>query len=135
MGSLEQVYEGIPATPDFISPNFPGTDHQKHFHLIVTHCIIILHFLMLKFAYSDGWLFELFIDFLHDFTLFVVDIHQIRLISLFRHFSDHFHFHPILEQKRVIDLNPCRNIFPFDYLLLLDQSSRVTVSVWDTLLS
>ena len=30
---------------------------------------------------------------LHDFTLFVVDIHQIRLISLFRHFPDHFHFH------------------------------------------
>ena len=32
-------------------------------------------------------------NFLHDFTLFVVDIHQIRLISLFRHFPDHFHFH------------------------------------------
>ena len=47
------------------------------------------------------------LNFLHDFTLFVVDIHQIRLISLFRHFSDHFHFHPILEQKRVIDLIPC----------------------------
>ena len=46
-------------------------------------------------------------NFLHDFTLFVVDIHQIRLISLSRHFSDHFHFHPILEQKRVIDLIPC----------------------------
>ena len=45
------------------------------------------------------------LNFLHDFTLFVVDIHQIRLISLFRHFSDHFHH--ILEQKRVIDLIPC----------------------------
>ena len=33
------------------------------------------------------------LNFLHDFTLFVVDIHQIRLISLFRHFPDHFHFH------------------------------------------
>ena len=32
-------------------------------------------------------------NFLHDFTLFVVDIHQIRLISLFWHFPDHFHFH------------------------------------------
>ena len=32
-------------------------------------------------------------NFLHDFTLFVVDIHQIRLISFFRHFPDHFHFH------------------------------------------
>ena len=33
------------------------------------------------------------LNFLHDFTLLVVDIHQIRLISLFRHFSNHFHFH------------------------------------------
>ena len=33
------------------------------------------------------------LNFLHDFTLFVVDIHQIRLILLFRHFPDHFHFH------------------------------------------
>ena len=32
-GSLEQVYEGIPATPDFISPNFPRTYHQKDFNL------------------------------------------------------------------------------------------------------
>ena len=32
-------------------------------------------------------------NFLHDFTLFVVDIYQIRLISLFRHLPDHFHFH------------------------------------------
>ena len=31
-GSLEQVYEGIPATPDFISPNFPRTYHQKDFN-------------------------------------------------------------------------------------------------------
>ena len=29
-----------------------------------------------------------------------------RLISLFWHFSDHFH--PTLEQKRAIDLRPCR---------------------------
>ena len=29
------------------------------------------------------------------------------LISLFRHFSDHFHFHPTLEQKHVIDMRPC----------------------------
>ena len=33
------------------------------------------------------------LNFLHDFTLFVVDIYQIRLISLFRHLPDHFHFH------------------------------------------
>ena len=32
--------------------------------------------------------------FLHDFTLFVVDIHQIRLISLFRHSPTTFTFTP-----------------------------------------
>ena len=74
-------------------------------------CIVLVHFG--RYSQEDNgksvklavWAVSL--NFLHDFTLFVVDIHQIRLISLFRHFSDHFHFHPILEQKRVIDLNPC----------------------------
>ena len=47
------------------------------------------------------------LNFLHDFILFMVDIHQIRLISLFRHFSDHFHFYPTLEPKCVIDLKSC----------------------------
>ena len=46
----------------------------------------------------------------------MVDIHQIRLISLFRHFPDHFHFHPILEQKRVIDLIPCHMSLPISEL-------------------
>ena len=48
------------------------------------------------------------LNFLHDFTLFVLDINQIRIISIFWHFSGHFHFHPTLEPKRVIDLKICR---------------------------
>ena len=31
-----------------------------------------------------------------DFTLFVIDIHHIMLISLFPTPFDHFHFHPTL---------------------------------------
>ena len=74
-------------------------------------CIVLVHFGRYSQEVNEKsvklavWAVSL--NFLHDFTLFVVDIHQIRLISLFRHFSDHFHFHPILEQKRVIDLIPC----------------------------
>ena len=77
-------------------------------------CVCILHFgrfsqeVNRKSVNLAVWAVPL--NFLHDFTLFVVDIHQIRLISFFRHFSDHFHFHPILEQKRVIDLIPCHII-------------------------
>ena len=37
-----------------------------------------------------------FIDFLFDFTLFVIDINHIMLISLFPTPFDHFHFHPTL---------------------------------------
>ena len=78
-------------------------------------CIVLVHYgpfpqeVNEKSVKLAVWAVSL--NFLHDFTLFVVDIHQIRLISLFRHFSDHFHFHPILEQKRVIDLNPCHMIW------------------------
>ena len=34
--------------------------------------------------------------FLFDFTLFVIDIYHIMLISLFPTPFDHFHFHPTL---------------------------------------
>ena len=34
--------------------------------------------------------------FLFDFTLFVIDIHHIMLISLFPAPFDHFNFHPTL---------------------------------------
>ena len=75
-------------------------------------CIVLVHFGRFPQEVNEKsvklavWAVSL--NFLHDFTLFVVDIHQIRLISLFRHLSDHFHFHPTLEQKRAIDLRPCR---------------------------
>ena len=60
-------------------------------------CIVLVHFgpfpqeVNEKSVKLAVWAVSL--NFLHDFTLFVVDIHQIRLISLFRHFPDHFHFH------------------------------------------
>ena len=43
--------------------------------------------------------------FLHDFTLFVIDI--LRLISLFLTTFDHFHFHPTLELKSSVILRSC----------------------------
>ena len=47
-----------------------------------------------------SWPFELFHwFFLHYFTLYVVDIHQIMLISLFTTPFDHFYFHPTLRLK------------------------------------
>ena len=78
-------------------------------------CIVLVH--LGRYSQEDNgksvklavWAVSL--NFLHDFTLFVVDIHQIRQNSLFRHFPDHFHFHPILEQKRVIDLIPCHQCY------------------------
>ena len=72
------------------------------------------------------------LNFLHDITLFVVDIHQIRLISLFRHISDHFHFHPILEQKRVIDLIPCRMISRWMVCVWLMIYMCMKYTVWHT---
>ena len=60
-------------------------------------CIVLVHFGRYSQEVNEKsvklavWAVSL--NFLHDFTLFVVDIHQIRLISLFRHFPDHFHFH------------------------------------------
>ena len=46
IGSLEQVYEGIPATPDFISPNFPWTYRQKDFDISL--CIIMNREILVK---------------------------------------------------------------------------------------
>ena len=48
-----------------------------------------------------------FIVFLHDFTLFVIDIHQIMLISLFLTQFDHFHGSAGLVPKgRVLETFP-----------------------------
>ena len=74
-----------------ISQNFPIQEKS------VCVCIVLVHYgpfpqeineKSVKLAVSAVSLY-----FLHDFTLFVVDIHQIRQISLFWHFPDHFHFH------------------------------------------
>ena len=46
-------------------------------------------------------------NFLHDFTLFVVDIHQMRLISLFRTTFNHFHFHGSAGLVPKLILTPC----------------------------
>ena len=51
----------------------------------------------------NQWSWPFHFIFFHDFTLFVVDIHHIRQISL----SHHFHFYPTLEPKCVIDLKSC----------------------------
>ena len=37
--------------------------------------------------------------FLHDFTLFVIDMHQNRSVSLFSTPFDHFHFHALAALK------------------------------------
>ena len=37
----------------------------------------------------------LLLIFLHDFTLFVIDMHQNRSVSLFSTPFDHFHFHAL----------------------------------------
>ena len=49
-------------------------------------------------------------NFLHDFTLFVVDIHQIRLISLFPTPFDHFNFHGSAGLVPKLILTPCHTI-------------------------
>ena len=57
--------------------------------------------------------FELFVNLLRDFTLllFVIDIHQIMLVSLFMTSFDHFHFHPTLALKsRGYIVKPSYNI-------------------------
>ena len=48
-----------------------------------------------------------FIVFLFDFTFFVIDIHQIMLISLFPTPFDHFHFHSTLGLDPALTLTLC----------------------------
>ena len=68
-------------------------------------------------------------NFLHDFTLFVIDIHQIMLISLFPTPFDHFDFHPTLglDHALILTLRPMllnvkthflhRRILPFPTIM------------------
>ena len=58
--------------------------------------------------------------FLFDFTLFVIDIHHIMLISLFPTPFDHFQFHPTLGLDPALILTLClmELIYPSFCLLL-----------------
>ena len=81
------------------------------------------------------------LNFLFDFTLFVIDIHQIMLISLFPTPFDHFHFHrsgglilwydfrlwhmccfywPMLQEKHHLQLKFQKNIMkrPYEQLVI-----------------
>ncbi len=49
------------------------------------------------------------IIFLHDFTLFGIDMHQNRSISLFKTLFDHFHFYPLVALKCYPHLIMCHN--------------------------
>ena len=51
------------------------------------------------------WAFSLI--FLHYFTLFGIDMHQNRSISLFSTPFDHFHFHPLVALNCYPQLIPC----------------------------
>ena len=58
------------------------------------------------------------VNFLHDFTLFVIDTHQIMLISLFPTPFDHFHFHPTLglDPALILTLRPKQVFVHFGYI-------------------
>ena len=49
----------------------------------------------------------LLLIFLHDFTLFVIDMHQNRSVSLFSTPFDHFHFHALPALKWWVQLRSC----------------------------
>ena len=56
--------------------------------------------------------------FLHDFTLFVIDMHQNRYISLFSTPFDHFHFHPLAGLIWWVPLRSCHTLFVFELQLI-----------------
>ena len=64
--------------------------------------------------------------FLFDFTLLVIDIHHIMLISLFPAPFDHFHFHPTLglDPALILSLRLMKSITS----LILQQGSIVVTS-------
>ena len=55
---------------------------------------------------------------MYDFTMFVIDIHQIMLISLFTTPFDHFHFHESAGLVPKLILIPCLVAFDFGICLL-----------------
>ena len=56
--------------------------------------------------------------FLHDFTLFVIDMHQNRYISLFSTPFDHFHFYPLAGLIWWVPLRSCHTLFVFELQLI-----------------
>ena len=68
--------------------------------------------------------------FLFDFTLFVIDIHHIMLISLFPTPFDHFHFHPTfgLDPALILTLRLMLvSLFPTPYL-----TTFTFTQLWDS---
>ena len=63
------------------------------------------------------------LNFLHDFTLFVVDIHQIRLISLFPTPFDHFHFHGSAGLVPKFILTPCHTYIQYYIIYIINEVS------------
>ena len=69
---------------DFSFPCFPCFSTME----LIFHC-----------KNSEFCLLSFFINFLHDFILFGLDMHQNRSISLFEILIDHFHFFPLAALK------------------------------------
>ena len=63
---------------------------------------------ILKRVHFAVW--AILFNLLPDFILFVIDMHQIMLISLFSTSFDHFHFHGFLEPKPMVILRPCLSL-------------------------
>ena len=86
-----QLSDGIPWIPQKIFPIWEKS---------VCVCIVLVHNgpfpqkINGKSVNLAVWAVS--VIFLFDFTLFVIDIHHIMLISLFPTPFDHFHFHPTL---------------------------------------
>ena len=114
---------GIARTSAFIwHPQIPLEKFCKRTRRVCV-CIVLVHFGRYSQEVNEKSVklavWAVSSNFLHDFTLFVVDIHQIRLISLFRHFPDHFHFHGSagLIPKVNLSLRPTVKIFTLEFSL------------------
>ena len=72
--------------------------------------------------------------FLHDFTLFVIDMHQNRSVSLFSTPFDHFHFHALAALKWWVQLRSC-HIFIIQILQWLSRKCTLGSTEYVTLMS
>ena len=103
--STKRTYHN-PATCSPISDGIPWIP-QKNFQFDKNAFRSILDQFHKK-SMENHWNWSVSLNFFVWFH--IVCVHQIRLISLFRHFSDHFQFHPTLELKPMVDLKSC-NIY------------------------